>query len=192
MTANPVDLVYVDGAPVPKSDVRGYEKLRVRKYMADPTEVRNTSLSGQYAGIYIRSLQNMFDLDTSDTTTADDGVNCIIDDDGNRFKKVSVDTSATQRVVTASGAVSVSADDADIIVVDKTVAAATTVNLPSAAARTKKVRIQDGKGDAATNNITIVPVSGQKIFGTTDYTPIIDGNGGFVELTPRADGSGWF
>lgn len=192
MTANPTDLVYVDGVAVSKASVRSFDKTRVRQRMADATEVRNTKLSGQSAGIYVRSLQNTFDLDTADTTTADDGINCIIDFDGNRFKKVAVDTSLTQRLVTVAGAVTVVSDDSDIIVIDKTVAAATTVNLPSAAARTKAVRIQDGKGDANTNNITVVPVSGEKIYGTVDYTPIIDGNGGFVLLTPRADGTGWF
>lgn len=192
MTDNPIDLVLVDGLPVSKATFRSYEKNYVRKKMADATEVRNTKLSGQFAGLYVRSLQNSFDLDTLDTTTADDGINCIIDFDGNRFKKVAVDTSLTQRLVTAAGTVTVSDDDADIIVIDKTVGAATAVNLPSAADRTKAVRIQDGKGDANTNNITVVPVSGEKIYGTVDYQPIIDGNGGFVELTPRADGSGWF
>lgn len=100
--------------------------------------------------------------------------------------------SRTQREVTAAGAVTVVADDADDIIINKTVGAATTVNLPSAASRTKTIRIIDGKGDANTNNITIVPVSGEKIFAITDYQPIIDGNGGQLTLTPKADGSGWY
>ncbi|QUS39565.1 hypothetical protein RPMA_12500 [Tardiphaga alba] len=192
MTASPIDLVIVDGVAVSKAALRSYEKDRARIKLGNPTEVRNTKLSGQFGGIYVRSLQNNFDLDAGDTTTPDDGVNCIIDLDGNRFKKVPIDTSTTQRLVVASGAVTVSADDADIVVIDKTVAAATTVNLPPAADRTKAVKIVDGKGDANTNNITIVPQSGEKVFGTVDYTPIIDGNGGQITLTPRADGTGWF
>lgn len=100
--------------------------------------------------------------------------------------------SRSQREVTAAGAVTVDADDADDIIINKTVGEATTVNLPSAALRTKPVRIIDGKGDANTNNITIVPVSGQKVFAITDYTPIIDGNGGQLTLTPKEDGSGWY
>lgn len=100
-------------------------------------------------------------------------------------------TQRSARTVTASGAVTVDANDADDIFIEKTVGAATTVNLPSAAARTKAVRIIDGKGDAATNNITIVPVSGESIYKITDYQAIIDGNGGQVTLTPRPDGTGW-
>jgi len=98
----------------------------------------------------------------------------------------------TQREVTAAGAVTIDAADADIVVINKSVGAATTVNLPSAAVRTTPVMIVDGKGDAGTNNITIVPVAGQKVYGTVDFQPKIDGNGGSLILTPKADGSGWF
>lgn len=98
----------------------------------------------------------------------------------------------TQRLVTAAGAVTVAADDADDILINKTVGAATTVNLPLSASRTKPVKIVDAKGDASTNNITIVPQSGEKIWGTVDYQAIIDGNGGMIELSPRADGTGWY
>lgn len=100
--------------------------------------------------------------------------------------------SRTQRVVTAAGTVTIDADDADIVVINKTVGAATTVNLPSAASRSRPIMIVDGKGDAATNNITIVPISGQSIFATVDYQPKIDGNGGALILTPKEDGTGWF
>lgn len=101
-------------------------------------------------------------------------------------------TSRTQRTVTASGAVTVDADDADIIYINKTVGAATAVALPSAALRSKPVMIVDGKGDANTNNITISPTSGQSIYAVTNGTAIIDGNGGAVILTPKLDGTGWF
>lgn len=98
----------------------------------------------------------------------------------------------TQREVTAAGAVTVDADDADIIFINKTVGAATAVTLPVAADRTKPIRIIDGKGDANTNNITISPQTGEKIYAVTNGTAVIDGNGGSVILTPKADGSGWF
>lgn len=100
--------------------------------------------------------------------------------------------SKTQREVTAAGAVTMTADDVDIIVINKTVGAATTFNLCSAADRTKPIMVVDGKGDAATNNITIVPESGESVYATVDYTPVIDGNGGSLTLTPKEDGSGWF
>ena len=191
MTAHPIDLAIVDGSNVSKSAVRSYEKERGRVSVADADEVRNTNLSGQFAGIYVRSIGSDFDIDTSDTTTADDGVNCIRDLEGNGFFRATVNTSKTQRKVTASGAVTVTATDAGIIVVAKTVGAATSVYLPSALLRTNSVKVVDGKGDAATNNITVIPVSGQSIAGTIDYQWIIDSNGGSVELTPLADGSGW-
>jgi hypothetical protein len=101
-------------------------------------------------------------------------------------------TQRSQRIVTAAGAVTVTADDADIIYINKTVGAATAVTLPSAASRTKPVMIVDGKGDANTNNITISPQTGEGIYAVTNGTAIIDGNGGSVILTPKFDGTGWF
>ncbi len=62
------------------------------------------------------------------------------------------------RVVTASGAITVAATDS-VIIVNKTVGAATTVNLPAGVTGTKYI-IKDGKFDAITNNITITPASG--------------------------------
>lgn len=101
----------------------------------------------------------------------------------------------TQRVVTAAGAVAVSATDNDIIIIKKTVGAPTTVNLPTSASRLTQpqdrtaIRIVDGKYDAATNNITIVPNGAETIAGGASY--IIDSNGGSITLTPLSDGSGW-
>lgn len=100
--------------------------------------------------------------------------------------------SRTQREVTAAGAVTVDADDADIIYINKTVGAATAVTLPLAASRTKPVMIVDAKGDANTNNITISPQTGERIYAITNGTAVIDGNGGSVILTPKGDGTGWF
>lgn len=98
----------------------------------------------------------------------------------------------TQREVTAAGSVTIDADDDDIVIINKTVGAATAVTLPEAASRSRPVRIVDGKGDANTNNITISPQTGETIYAITNGTAIIDGNGGSVTLWPLADGSGWF
>jgi hypothetical protein len=96
----------------------------------------------------------------------------------------------TQRYHTAAGTVEVGVDDADIIVVKKDVGEPTPVELPDPAGATRKVRIVDGKYDAATNNITITSLGTSKtIMGGTDY--VIDSNGASIELTPLADGSGW-
>jgi hypothetical protein len=188
MTANPIDIVIVDGVAVSKSDVRSYEKTRVRQRMADANEVRSTSLTGQFGGVRVAALQTDFDIDTSDTTTADDGVNCIIDFSGNRFKKSTLNVVRAQRIVMAAGAITALLAD-DVIIVKKTVGAATTVNVDWST-RTKPLTIVDGKNDANTNNITIVPTAGQTQYGTVNYQVVIDGNGGQVTLTPLSDGSG--
>ena len=191
MTAHPIESVYVDDVDVSKASARSYARARNRVRVADAAEVRATDFTGQFGGLYVASVGADFNLDTSDTTTADDGVNCIRDSEGNGFFRVAVNITETQRLVTVAGAVTVSADDADIIVVKKTVGAATTVNLPAAADRSGPVKIVDGKGDALTNNLTIVPQAGESIAGTVDYQWIIDSNGGSVKLTPLADGTGW-
>ena len=65
----------------------------------------------------------------------------------------------TVRVVTAAGAVTVTTADT-IVVVNKTVGAATTVNLPATPATGLRFTIKDGKGDAGANNITVTPAAG--------------------------------
>ncbi len=72
------------------------------------------------------------------------------------------------RVVTAAGAITAATTD-DVIVVNKTVGAATTVNLFATPATGTALTIKDGKGDANTNNITITPAAGN-----------IDGAGTYV------------
>jgi hypothetical protein len=63
------------------------------------------------------------------------------------------------RVVIAAGAITVTSAD-NIIVVNKTSGAATTVNLNATPTTGQTYIIKDGKGDANTNNITITPSSG--------------------------------
>lgn len=102
------------------------------------------------------------------------------------------DSSGSRVAVTVTAAGDVTASTGvDDYFIEKTVGAATNFYLPSAASRTTPIRIIDSKGDANTNNITIIPVSGEKIFAIADYHYVIDGNGGQITLTPRPDGTGW-
>ena len=93
--------------------------------------------------------------------------------------------SAAVRVITAAGAVTVTTSDY-IICVKKSVGAATTVNLPASPSTGDQYIIKDCNGDAATNNITVVPAAGN-----------IDGSGTYVMTTNRQsigifyDGSQW-
>lgn len=83
-----IDNVYPTGVPVQKSNVIADDKTGKRRNMAAVDDVRNSDLSGQTAGIYVRAIQKFYDLDTGDTTSPDDGDECIIDLAGNRFKKL--------------------------------------------------------------------------------------------------------
>ncbi|MGY4288903.1 hypothetical protein ACVWXO_008123 [Bradyrhizobium sp. LM2.7] len=87
MTANPVDLItgLTTTSPVVKGDITSWAKARVPQVLANATEIRNTSLAGQVA-VELQATGMTYYLDAADTTTADDGVTCIISFDGKRFK----------------------------------------------------------------------------------------------------------
>ena len=95
----------------------------------------------------------------------------------------------TSRTHVDAGAVTVLADDADIIYINKAVGAATSVNLPPSASRVRPVRIVDRKYDALAHNITILPDGSETIMGGANY--VIDSNGASITLTPLPDGTGW-
>jgi len=75
------------------------------------------------------------------------------------------------RIVTAAGAITVNSYD-HVIFANKTVGAATTVNLPASPTAGDEYIIKDAKGDAGANNITITPAAGT-----------IDGSGTLVIST---------
>lgn len=90
MTANPIDLIggLTTTSNVPKADVSAWAKARVPQVIASVTEIRNTILAGQLV-ITLKTTGQVLFLDSTDTTTADDGINCIISSDGFRFKPLS-------------------------------------------------------------------------------------------------------
>lgn len=98
----------------------------------------------------------------------------------------------TQVTIVAAGTYTMSPDDPDDILINKTVAAANTVALCDPTLRTKPVKIIDGKGDANTNNILITVPSGKTLFGILNGTTTIDSNGGSVVLSPLSGGTGWY
>jgi hypothetical protein len=88
------------------------------------------------------------------------------------------------RVVTAAGAVTVATTD-DIVIINKTVGAATVANLP-AGVPGRRFTIKDGKGDAAANNITITPAA-----GTIDGAATLIINTNFGRATVAYNGTQW-
>lgn len=83
--------------------------------------------------------------------------------------------------ITAPGPVTL-ASNVGTVRVNQTVGAAITINLPAAANKTCPVLIADWKGDAGTNNITIVPNGTEKIQGRSSWT--IAADTGSVFLRP--------
>lgn len=192
MSQNPVDLVYADGVAVSKSAVVALEKETVRRRVGNADAVRNTDWSGQFGGLYVASLNADFNIDTDDTTTADDGVNCIRDIAGNGFFRVAISIIETEKVITATGDITIADDEsADNILINNTSGGPINVYWPSAAVRTKKLSVTDN-GNAGTFPITNLPKvgSGQTLMTGASY--VLDVNGMGLALRPRADGSGWY
>lgn len=77
----------------------------------------------------------------------------------------------------------------DVLIVKQLVAAPFTITVDWSA-RSKPLRIVDGKGDANVNNITITPKAGQSQLAIVNYSYTIDGAGASIFLTPLPDGSG--
>ncbi len=93
-------------------------------------------------------------------------------------------TTATNRVVTGPGPVTIAASDAGgSVFINKTANEPTTVTLLAGV----PVTILDGKGDAATNNITIVPPADGKIVGQNSI--VINGNYDALSFEPAPNSS---
>lgn len=192
MTANPVDLVYVDGAAVSKAAVRAHSKLRLSQRVANADELRNTLLVGQQR-VHVASLTADFRLDTSDMTTADDGTNCIISLDGYRFKRISSAAAAVSSTVVATGDVTIADDEpADVIWIENTSGGPITVYWPDAS-RGGQLEVKDYGGNAGTHAITLRPKAAasptQYLMGAASYE--LDVNNSGLKLTARPDGLGW-
>lgn len=78
-------------------------------------------------------------------------------------------------------------DTDSLIVVNKTVGAATTVTLPAAADKIGPVKIVDFKGDGGTNAITINAAGSDKFNGNLSSW-VIGSDGGSVVLHPHSGG----
>lgn len=91
MTANPVDLIggITSTANVPKADFTAWAKARLPQVMASFTELRSTTLVSQLV-VTFKTTGGFWFQDTADTTTADDGVTCVVSGDGFRYKPLSV------------------------------------------------------------------------------------------------------
>lgn len=92
------------------------------------------------------------------------------------------------KVLTAAGPYAALPTD-DVLIIKQAVGAPFTVTVDWSA-RYKPLRVVDGKGDAAINNITITPAGGQTQLAQANYSYKIDGNGGSITLTPLPDNSG--
>ncbi|MBR2118493.1 MAG: hypothetical protein IJ935_07445 [Afipia sp.] len=87
----------------------------------------------------------------------------------------------TMQYVTAGDVVVQPTDG--LIIIDKTVGAATSVTMPASTAKVGRCKIVDFKGDASTNPIT-TGLAGSDKFNGNQSTWTISGNGGSIVLDP--------
>ena len=103
------------------------------------------------------------------------------------YERIAVDdftasTSGNVQEITAGGAQNIE-ETAALVQVNQTVGAAITLTLPASAGKVGPVKIVDWKGDAGTNNITVVP-SGAETFqgGITSW--VIGADAASAVFTP--------
>jgi hypothetical protein len=89
--------------------------------------------------------------------------------------------SQTVQIVTAAGDVTVQPNDG-LIILNKTVGAATNVILPAAANKVGRVKVVDWKNDSDVNNVTFVPNGSEKIQGLSGWK--LNGQGASIALDP--------
>lgn len=77
----------------------------------------------------------------------------------------------------------------DVLIVNQGVGAPFTINV-NWALRTNPLRVVDGKGDAAANNISVVPGAGQTQLAIVNHVYKIMANAGSIILTPLPDATG--
>lgn len=157
-----------------------------------------TILDGIGTKVRKNGLVEYIDLDYSqfyplglfDPTTSQILVQSTIDGSFGFISVAQIITMAqTQQVITSGTTVTVAAADG-LIIINKTVGSATTVNLPASSSKIGPVKIVDWKGDAYTNNITINAVGSDKLNGNlTSWT--IGADGGSIVLTPLINGTGY-
>lgn len=157
--------------------------LRLPAAIVGKTFITESQANGVYSiGADYTALDPTAIIDPSATLMA------IYDANSKSFKAASLSTllaEAGQIVqdITAAGAVAIS-NNAGIALVEQAVGAPITLNLPAAASKTCPVLIADWKGDAGTNNITIVPNGAEKIQGKAQWT--IAADTGSIFLRPVA------
>jgi len=95
----------------------------------------------------------------------------------------------TEQDITAGAVVNVAVNDG-MIKIAKTVGSATQVILPLSSTKVGPVTIQDFKGDAGTNNITVT-LSGSDKFPGNLTTWTIAGDGASITAKPLKDGTGY-
>jgi len=164
---------------LPKATIKGKMDVRFPANVAVDEFLTVLKANGIYTfGVDYTKLDLSPVLDPNATLIA------VYDETSQSFKAVSISSlqiSSVEQHITAAGPAAINANTA-IVRVDQTVGAPITINLPAGKDKSCPVLVADWKGDAGTNNITIMPFGSEKIQGMSSWT--IASDTGSVFLRP--------
>src|SRR5688572_10935692 len=89
MATHPIKGVIVDGVTPSKSATRGYLMARAPLVLVSTSEIQTTQVDATTV-VIVATTGQVYRYDSTDTTTAHDGLITLVDQDGKRFKNSSV------------------------------------------------------------------------------------------------------
>jgi hypothetical protein len=127
---HPIDALYPDGASVVKTNVRAHHKARIPLVVDLIDDIQATDY-GAAKVIYVAETRALYQYNSADTTSADDGDLIIVDPAGRRYE-LAVEPSAGRGVTAPGGRLSASSSLS--LPVDDTTTAGSLFYLPHASA----------------------------------------------------------
>jgi hypothetical protein len=91
MATHPIKSVFVDGVAPSKSTVRSHFMARVPLVVTNATEIQSIQVDAAVI-VVVAGTGQVYRYDSTDTTSAHDGILILVDQDGKRFKNSSVYT----------------------------------------------------------------------------------------------------
>jgi hypothetical protein len=175
MPGDPHPLAVVYGAGnVDKAAVIADGKIGYRRIVADNNEIRNTDLSGQYGGLYVRATRRRYYLDT-ESIASDDDESVIIDAAGNHF------------LFETEGSEPLSLTYTDADVQDGEITLGEDVDIAYIDTMTSVTLLLPAQGTRGGRSLTIKDIGGTGFSMETDGSETIDDTsaGAFQVTTPK-------
>ena len=166
-------------------------KLKVNARIPAQLEAEDFLTIDRANGVYTFGVDYTLIAETPVTDPSDAKL-VVWDTGSSSFKLISISsllsTGQTYQVITTGNCTVLDTDG--LIIINKTVGAATAVTLPASASKFGPVKVVDFKGDAGTNNITVTP-NGTEKFNGAAATWVIGADSASVVFDPILTGIGY-